>query len=123
MGVKVTKLEIDDVLLIEPDYFYDERGYYSETFSIRSLKDQGIVLPEFIQEGESLSIKKNILRGIHFQKYPYSQAKLVRCTKGKILDVAVDLRENSKTFGKFIMVELSENNKKQIGRASCRERV
>jgi dTDP-4-dehydrorhamnose 3,5-epimerase len=114
MGVKITKLDIDGLLLIEPDYFYDNRGYYSETFSLRSLKENGFIPPSFVQEGESLTLKKGTLRGIHFQKYPYAQAKLVRCTHGKILDVAVDLRKNSKTFGKFIMIELSEENKKQL---------
>ncbi len=114
MGIKITPLALDGVFVIEPDYFYDERGYYSETFSERSLKEHGFNAPRFVQDGESLSLKKGIVRGIHFQKEPKAQSKLVRCVKGRVFDVAVDLRKSSPTYKKWVGVELSLDNKKQI---------
>ncbi len=114
MGVKITKTELEGVLLIEPDYFYDNRGYYTETFSERSLKEAGFIAPRFVQDNQSLSIKKGIVRGIHFQINPKPQSKLVRCTRGEVFDVVVDLRKDSPTFKKWIGVHLSEENKKQI---------
>jgi len=114
MGVKITKSELDGVLIIEPDYFYDNRGYYCETFSERSLKEQGFIAPKFVQDNQSLSVKVGIVRGIHFQINPKPQSKLVRCTRGRVFDVVVDLRKDSPTFKKWIGIELSEENKKQI---------
>ena len=114
MGVKISKTELDGVLIIEPDYFYDNRGYYCETFSERSLAEKGFVAPKFVQDNQSLSIKAGIVRGIHFQINPKPQSKLVRCTKGSVYDVVVDLRKDSPTFKKWIGIELSEDNKKQI---------
>lgn len=115
MGVKISKTEIEGVLIIEPDYFYDYRGYYCETFSLRSLKQAGFVNNrDFVQDSQSFTIHKGTVRGIHFQINPKPQGKLVRCTKGKVFDVVVDLRKDSPTFKKWIGFELSEDNKKQI---------
>lgn len=114
MGVKILKTELDGVYIIEPDYFYDNRGYYSETFSERSLKEAGLTPPKFVQDNQSLSLKIGTVRGIHFQINPKPQTKLVRCTKGKVFDVVVDLRKDSPTFKKWVGFELSEDNKKQI---------
>ena len=114
MAVKIIKTDLDKVLLCKPDYFYDNRGYYCETYSERSLKEAGFVPPVFVQDNQSLSLKKNIVRGIHFQICPKPQAKLVRCTRGRVFDVVVDLRRDSPTFKKWIGVELSEENQLQI---------
>lgn len=114
MGVKVEKLDIEGAFIITPDYFYDSRGYYCETYSERSLREQGIVMPRMVQDNHSFSVKRGTIRGIHFQINPKPQCKLVRCTRGKILDVIVDLRRKSSTFKKWIAVELSEENHKQI---------
>ena len=114
MAVHLTKTDLDGVLIFVPDYFYDNRGYYCETFSERSLKNAGFVPPRFVQDNQSLSLKPGIVRGIHFQINPKPQSKLVRCTRGKVFDVVVDLRKDSPTFKKWIGVELSEENQKQI---------
>ena len=114
MGVKITKTDLEGVLIFEPDYFYDNRGYYCETFSERSLKGAGFIAPKFVQDNQSLSIKVGIVRGIHFQINPKPQSKLVRCTRGRVFDVVVDLRKDSPTFKKWFGIELSEENKKQI---------
>ncbi len=114
MGVRISKTELDGVLIIEPDYFYDNRGYYCETFSERSLKEAGFIAPRFVQDNQSLSVKVGIVRGIHFQINPKPQSKLVRCTRGRVYDVVVDLRRDSPTFKKWFGIELSEENKKQI---------
>ena len=106
------KQKIEDVILITPKTFEDERGFFMETYKKTDFEANGII-GEFSQENHSKSTK-GVLRGLHFQKEPYAQAKLIRCIKGKIYDVAVDIRKNSKTFGKYIKVELSENNKKML---------
>lgn len=106
------KTEIDGVFIIEPKVFDDARGYFFEAFK-RSEFEENIGKVDFIQDNESKS-SKGVLRGLHYQKGNYSQAKLVRVIKGCVLDVAVDLRKESKTFGKHVMVELSENNKRQF---------
>lgn len=111
--MQVTKTEIEDVLIIEPRVFGDHRGWFTETFSKKAFKEKGIQI-DFVQDNHSFSAQKGTLRGLHFQKNPKSQAKLIRCTKGKILDVAVDLRRGSATYKQWIAVELSEDNKKQI---------
>lgn len=111
--MKVTKLGLPGVLLIEPDVFKDYRGYYMESYSKRTLEKYGIN-DEFVQDNHLLSLKKGTIRGIHFQNAPYAQAKLLRCTKGKILDVVVDLRKDSLTYKKWISVELDAESKKQI---------
>lgn len=111
--MKVTELDLPGVLLIEPDVFKDYRGYYMESYSKRTLEKYGIN-DEFVQDNHLLSLKKGTIRGIHFQNAPYAQSKLLRCTKGKILDVVVDLRKDSLTYKKWISIELDAESKKQI---------
>lgn len=110
--MKVTKTDIEGVFIIEPVVFEDERGYFFESYNKENLKKQGIDY-DFIQDNQSKSCYGTI-RGIHFQKGEYAQAKLVRVLEGKVLDVAVDLRKNSKTFGKYVAVELSAENRRQL---------
>jgi dTDP-4-dehydrorhamnose 3,5-epimerase len=104
--------EIEGVYIIEPRVFTDARGYFFEAWK-REEFEQHIGHVDFIQDNESKS-SKGVLRGLHYQKGELSQAKLVRVIKGKVLDVAVDLRKQSATFGKHVMVELSEDNKRQF---------
>ena len=104
--------EIEGVYVIEPRVFNDSRGYFFEAWK-REEFEQHIGHVDFIQDNESKS-SKGVLRGLHYQKGELSQAKLVRVIKGKVLDVAVDLRKQSATFGKHVMVELSEDNKRQF---------
>lgn len=103
------KLEISDVLLITPKVFEDERGFFVETYKLSEFRKFGITF-NFVQENHAKS-KKNVLRGLHYQVEPKSQGKLVRCIRGKILDVAVDIRKGSPWYGKWIKVELTEENK------------
>lgn len=110
--MKVIKTDIEGVLIIEPVVFEDERGYFFESYNKEDLKKQGVDY-NFIQDNQSKSCYGTI-RGIHFQKGEYAQAKLVRVLEGKVLDVAVDLRKNSKTFGKYVSVELSAENRRQL---------
>lgn len=112
-SMNIIKTEIEDLLIIEPEVFGDHRGWFSETYSKAKFKDLGIDI-EFVQDNHSMSAQKGTLRGLHFQKNPKAQTKLVRCTKGKILDVAVDLRKGSPTYKQWVGVELSEDNKKQL---------
>lgn len=109
----IQQLAIPEVKLIIPTYFEDYRGYYCETYSKRTLTEYGIA-EEFVQDNHFYCIKRGTIRGIHFQNNPYAQAKLVRCTKGSMIDVAVDLRKNSPTYKKWVSVILSAENKKQI---------
>lgn len=104
--------EIDGVWIIEPKVFNDARGYFMEAFKEEEFRSN-IGDVHFVQDNESKS-SFGVLRGLHYQKGEYSQAKLVRVIKGKVLDVAVDLRRSSPTFGKYISVELSEENKRQF---------
>ena len=99
--------------LIEPNVFEDKRGYFLESFNEREFKEQTKLDIHFVQDNESLS-QKNVLRGLHFQVPPYAQGKLVRVVKGSVLDVAVDIRKNSATYGKHQTVLLSEKNKLQF---------
>ena len=108
---KRTDTSIDGVCIIEPTVFGDERGYFMETYQKQDLEEIGIT-GDFIQDNQSRS-KKGVLRGLHFQK-EHSQAKIVRCIKGEVFDVAVDLRPGSKTYGKWEGVKLSEENKKMF---------
>ena len=103
--------EIDGVCIIEPEVFGDERGYFMETYEKNDFEEIGIK-GEFVQDNQSRS-KKGVLRGLHFQKN-HSQAKVVRCIKGEVFDVAVDLRPGSKTYGKWEGVKLSEENKRMF---------
>ncbi len=111
--MKLIKTSLEGVYIIEPDVFEDERGWFMESYSYKKFKELGIDV-EFVQDNHSYSRKKGTLRGIHFQNEPMAQSKLVRCTKGKILDIAVDLRKGSPTYKKWIMVELSEENKRML---------
>lgn len=110
--MKVFKTEIEGVFIIEPVVFEDERGYFFESYNQEDLKKQGIDY-NFIQDNQSKS-RYGTIRGIHFQKGEYAQAKLVRVLEGKVLDVAVDLRRGSPTFGKHVAVELSAENRRQL---------
>ena len=103
------KFEINGLFLLKPKVFYDERGYFVESFNKNVIKDVGIDV-DFLQDNESKSAK-NVLRGLHFQNAPHSQGKLVRVVKGAVIDVAVDIRRNSPTYGKHVQVELTEFNK------------
>ena len=105
---------IPDVLLIEPVIHNDERGYFFETFKQKLLDEALGYQVNFIQDNESKSTTKGVLRGLHYQLPPFTQNKLVRVIKGEVLDVAVDIRRNSPTFGKHVSVVLSEKNKKQL---------
>lgn len=111
--MKIVKTDIEDVLVIESAVFGDHRGWFTETYSKIKFSELGIDI-EFVQDNHSFSAQKGTLRGLHFQLEPKAQTKLVRCTKGKILDVAVDLRQRSKTYKKWVAVELTEENKKQL---------
>ena len=105
---------IPEVFLIEPKVHKDTRGYFLETFKQKQFDEAVGYRVEFVQDNESKSISRGVLRGLHFQSFPYTQAKLVRVVEGKVLDVAVDIRKNSKTFGHYVAIELSEENKKQL---------
>ena len=110
--MEVIKTEIDGVVIIEPRLFKDDRGYFYESFSQREFEEK-VCRTTFVQDNQSKS-SYGVLRGLHFQKPPYCQSKLVRCIKGAVLDVAVDLRKGSPTFGKYVAVELSEDNHRQF---------
>lgn len=112
MPFEFKRLKIPDVILIKPKVFEDERGFFMETYKKTEFEKAGIK-NEFIQDNHSKS-KYSVLRGLHFQLSPYAQAKIVRCVRGKIYDVAVDLRKNSPTFGKWVGVILSEENKYEL---------
>ena len=109
--MKISKTFIENLLVIEPQLFKDERGFFYESYNKKKL-DKNIKIV-FVQDNESKSIK-GVIRGLHFQAPPFEQTKLVRCVSGNILDVAVDLRTNSKTYGKSFSVELSSVNNKQL---------
>lgn len=111
--MKVIDTEIEDVKIIEPDCFGDHRGWFMETYSTNKFKEIGID-NEFVQDNHSMSQKKGTLRGLHFQNNPYAQAKLVRCTKGRVIDVAVDIRKGSPTYKKWVSVELTAENKRMF---------
>lgn len=106
--MEIVKTEIEGVVIIEPRVFGDERGYFFESFSQREFEKLGINTV-FVQDNESKSCY-GVLRGLHFQMPPFAQAKLVRCVRGKVLDVAVDIRKGSPTYGKHVACELSEDN-------------
>lgn len=110
--MKFIETEISDVIIIEPSVFIDERGYFLETYNQNKF-EEAVGMTSFIQDNESKS-SKGVLRGLHFQKPPFEQAKLVRCIEGEVLDVAVDIRKNSKTYGQHIAVILSGENKRQL---------
>lgn len=111
--MKLNKTEINGVFEVEPQVFGDNRGWFCETYSKKEFEKVGIKA-DFVQDNRSFSEKKGTLRGLHCQKAPMSQAKLVSCIKGTILDVAVDIRKGSPTYMKYVAVELSEENKKML---------
>lgn len=111
--MKITKTKLDGVVIIEPDVFSDNRGFFMESWNKKKMEEFGLYY-DFVQDNHSKSTVKGTLRGIHFQKGDKAQAKLVRCVKGAVLDVAVDLRKNSPTFKQWVGVELSAENKKQL---------
>ena len=110
--MEVIKTEIEGVVIIEPRIFKDERGYFYESFSQREFEEK-VCRTTFVQDNQSKS-SYGVLRGLHFQKPPYCQSKLVRCIKGAVLDVAVDIRKGSPTFGRHVAVELTEENHRQL---------
>ena len=111
--MQVTKTDLEGVLILEPKVFGDARGWFMETWSARKFEAAGLNF-NFVQDNQSYSAHKGTLRGLHYQTAPFAQAKLVRCTRGKLLDVAVDIREGSPTFAKWVAVELTAENKKQL---------
>jgi len=111
--VKVEKLDIPDVLLVTPRTFGDARGVFCETWNRQRLVDAGIAC-DFMQDNQSVSASRGTVRGLHFQSPPAAQAKLVRCVHGAILDVAVDVRKGSPTYGQHVSVELSAANWRQL---------
>ena len=110
--MNIIKTPIEGLLVIEPRVFTDARGYFVETYNEQRYREAGIDA-QFVQDNQSCS-SYGVVRGLHFQRPPYSQAKLVCCTVGRVLDVAVDLRKESSTFGQWFAVELSEENKRQF---------
>jgi dTDP-4-dehydrorhamnose 3,5-epimerase len=110
--MKFIKTAISDVYVLEPSVFGDDRGYFLESFNLQEF-EENIGPIKFIQDNESKS-SKGVLRGLHFQKPPFQQAKLVRCTAGRILDICIDIRKGSPTFGKHLAIELSGENKTQL---------
>jgi dTDP-4-dehydrorhamnose 3,5-epimerase len=110
--MEVIKTKIDGVYIIEPRIFEDARGYFFESFSQREF-DEKIGHVEFVQDNESKS-SYGVMRGLHFQRPPFTQSKLVRCVKGAVLDVAVDIRKGSPTYGEHVAVELTEDNHRQF---------
>ena len=109
--MKINKTFIEDLLIFEPQLFKDERGFFYESYNKKNLDK--VVNVVFVQDNESKS-NKGVIRGLHFQIPPFEQTKLIRCISGSILDVAVDLRKNSKTYGKSFSIELSSENNKQL---------
>lgn len=110
--MKFIKTKIQDLIIIEPSVFEDKRGYFLESFNLKEFK-KNIYPIKFMQDNESKS-SKGVLRGLHFQKPPFEQAKLVRCIEGNVIDIALDIRIGSPTYGTYEAIELSGNNKKQL---------
>ena len=110
--MEVIKTKIDGVVIIEPKVFQDARGYFFESFSQREFEAK-VRQINFVQDNESMS-SYGVMRGLHFQRPPFAQSKLVRCVKGRVLDVAVDIRKGSPTYGQHVAVELSEDNHRQF---------
>ena len=111
--MKTVQTDLPGVVILEPAVFGDNRGWFMESWSLGKMQDAGLNY-DFVQDNHSYSAQKGVLRGIHFQNNPEAQAKLVRCTRGAVLDVAVDLRKGSPTYKKWVAVELSAENKRQL---------
>lgn len=110
--MEIIKTDIEGVLILEPRLFKDARGYFFESFSAREFEEK-VAHTTFVQDNESAS-SYGVIRGLHFQKPPFTQAKLVRVIKGAVLDVAVDIRKGSPTYGKHVAVELTDENHRQV---------
>ena len=110
--MEVIKTDLEGVVIIEPRVFKDARGYFFESFSQREF-DEKVCPIHFVQDNESMSTY-GVIRGLHYQRMPYTQSKLVRCVKGAVLDVTVDIRKGSPTFGQHVAVELTEENHRQL---------
>lgn len=110
--MEIIKTDIEGVVIIKPQVFKDARGYFFESYSKREF-DEKVRPIDFVQDNESCSTK-GVMRGLHFQRPPYTQSKLVRCVKGAVLDVAVDIRKGSPTYGKHVAIELTEDNHRQF---------
>lgn len=110
--MNIIKTEIEGLVIVEPRVFRDDRGYFYESFSQREFEEE-VCRTTFVQDNQSMS-SYGVVRGLHFQKSPFCQSKLVRCIKGAVLDVAVDIRKGSPTFGKYVAVELTEDNHRQF---------
>ena len=111
--IEVIKTEIPGVLIIEPKVFGDARGYFLESFNAKEFAEKTGLNINFVQDNESMSTY-GVMRGLHFQRPPFTQSKLVRCVKGAVLDVAVDIRKGSPTYGQHVAVELTEDNHRQF---------
>lgn len=111
--MNVIETKLPGVCIIEPQVFGDHRGWFMESWSQKKMEDNGLNAV-FVQDNQSYTAKKGTLRGIHFQQYPMSQAKLVRVVRGAVMDVAVDLRKDSPTYKQWVSVELSAENKRQL---------
>lgn len=111
--IEVKKTDIEGVLIIEPKVFGDARGYFLESFNAKEFAEKTGLNINFVQDNESMS-SYGVMRGLHFQTPPYTQSKLVRCVKGAVLDVAVDIRKGSPTYGQHVAVELTEDNHHQF---------
>lgn len=111
--MNVIETKLPGVCIIEPQVFGDHRGWFMESWSQKKMEDNGLNVV-FVQDNQSYTAKKGTLRGIHFQQYPMSQAKLVRVVRGAVMDVAVDLRKDSPTYKQWVSVELSAENKRQL---------
>ena len=110
--MEVIKTAIEGLVIVEPKVFLDARGYFFESFSQREFEEK-VRIVNFVQDNESMS-SYGVMRGLHFQRPPFAQSKLVRCVKGRVLDVAVDIRKGSPTYGQHVAVELSEDNHRQF---------
>ena len=111
--MEIVKTGIEGVLILEPRVFKDARGYFLESFNAREFKERTGLDIDFVQDNESMS-SYGVMRGLHYQRMPYTQSKLVRCVRGAVLDVAVDIRRGSPTFGRHVAVELTEENHRQF---------
>ncbi|NBB97228.1 MAG: dTDP-4-dehydrorhamnose 3,5-epimerase, partial [Alphaproteobacteria bacterium] len=112
--VEISSTALPEVKLITPRRFGDARGWFSESWNRRTLRDAGLDLPDFVQDNHSMSAQTGTLRGLHFQGPPHAQGKLVRCARGAFLDVAVDARRGSPNYGKWVAQELTEENGRQL---------
>lgn len=112
--MQITPTDLADVVMLEPQRFGDHRGFFSESWNKSRLQAAGLHLPEFVQDNHSMSHDVGTLRGLHFQAPPHAQGKLVRCGRGRLFDVAVDIRKGSPTYGRWVGAELSFENGRQL---------